>query len=62
MRTVTEHELKDKPASEHLKDALRIPAGKREYKFVMNDVLIVNQKCADWAPNGYGSLNSVLHV
>ena len=58
----TANPLEDNPGSGHCKATLRIPAGKREYKFVVNGVWPVDQKCADGTPNGYGSLNSVLHV
>ena len=54
--------LKDNPDSGHFKAALRVPPGKHEYRFVVNGVWAMDPTCADWAPNGYGSLNSVLHV
>ena len=58
----TANPLKDNPGSGHCKATLRIPAGTHEYKFVVNGIWIVDPKCANWTPNGYGSLNSVLHV
>jgi 1,4-alpha-glucan branching enzyme len=36
--------------------------GRYEYKFVVNEVWCVDPECAEWAPNTYGSLNSVLTV
>ena len=54
--------LKDNPGSGHFKTGLRVPTGTHEYKFVVNGVWTADPKCPDWAPNGYGSLNSVLHV
>jgi len=54
--------LKDNPDSGHYKAELRIPAGTHEYKFVVNGIWSADPKCPTWAPNGLGSLNSVLHV
>jgi len=54
--------LKDDPSSGHFKATLGLPSGTHEYKFVVNGVWTVDPKCADWAPNAYGGLNSVLHV
>jgi 1,4-alpha-glucan branching enzyme len=51
--------LKDNPGSGHCKATLSLPAGRHEYKFVVNGVWIIDPDCADCAPNGYGSLNSV---
>ena len=42
--------------------SILLPPGKHEYKFVVNDVWCVDPECADWAPNGLGSLNSVVTV
>lgn len=36
--------------------------GKYEYKFVIDGVWCVDPECAEWAPNGLGSLNSVINV
>lgn len=58
----TANPLKDDPASGHFKAALPIPTGTHEYKFVVNGVWTIDPKCADWAPNCYGGLNSVLQV
>ena len=58
----TANPLKDNPGSGHCKATLSIPAGRHEYKFVVNGVWIIDSNSADWAPNGCGSLNSVLHV
>lgn len=54
--------MKDNPDSGHYKASVRIPAGTHEYKFVVNGIWTVDPKCEDWAPNGSGSLNSVLQV
>ena len=58
----TENPLKDNPGSGHCKATLSLPAGRHEYKFVVNGVWIIDSNCGDWVPNGCGSLNSVLHV
>jgi 1,4-alpha-glucan branching enzyme len=36
--------------------------GRYEYKFVINDVWCIDPECVEWAPNGFGSLNSVVVV
>lgn len=58
----TANPLKDNPDSGHFKAALRVPAGTHEYKFVVNGVWTMDPTCVDWAPNGYGALNSILYV
>lgn len=58
----TANPLKDNPGSGHCKAALLIPLGKHEYKFVVNGVWSADPGCPDRVPDGYGSLNSVLHV
>lgn len=50
------------PATGTYTATLVLPPGTYEYKFIVNDIWCVDPECADWAPNGYGSLNSVLHV
>jgi 1,4-alpha-glucan branching enzyme len=39
-----------------------VPKGRHEYKFVIDGVWCVDPACPDWAPNAYGSLNSVIEV
>lgn len=39
-----------------------LPKGRYEYKFVVNGIWTVDPDCADWVPNGHGSLNSVINV
>lgn len=58
----TANPLKDNPDSGHFKTALRIPAGTHEYKFIVNGAWRTDPKCREWVLNGYGSMNSVLHV
>jgi 1,4-alpha-glucan branching enzyme len=54
--------LEDNPGSGHCRATLRLPAGRYEYKFVVNDEWLVDPNCPEWASNDQGSLNSVLHV
>lgn len=54
--------MKDNPGSGHCKATLLIPKGRHEYKFVVNGVWRMDPSCEECAPNGCGSLNSVLHV
>jgi 1,4-alpha-glucan branching enzyme len=41
---------------------LVLPPGRHEYKFVVNEVWCVDPGCTEWAPNSFGSLNSVVMV
>ena len=41
---------------------LLLPPGRYEYKFIVNDVWCCDPECAEWTPNGIGSLNSVITV
>ena len=41
---------------------LLLGKGRHEYKFVVNEVWCVDPECAEWTPNGLGSLNSVIVV
>ena len=50
------------PADGTFSAVVLLPKGTYEYKFIVNDIWCVDPECPDWAPNGYGSLNSVLHV
>ena len=54
--------LMENPEKGHYKTALHVPNGTHEYKFVVNGVWVSDPKCADWSPNEYGSMNSVLRV
>lgn len=60
--STTANPLKDGPNPGHFKTAVYIPTGTHEYRFVVDNVWSMDSKCLDWTPNGYGSLNSVLHV
>ena len=41
---------------------LLLPPGRYEYKFVIDGIWCVDPACPDWAPNGFGALNSVMTV
>ena len=56
------HPLKDNPGSGHCKATLRIPPGRHEYKFVVNGAWMLDPNGTDWAPDGHGTMNSVLHA
>ena len=58
----TANSLKDNPGSGRFKTVLRIPAGRHEYKFIVDGVWLEDPKCPNSVPNAYGSMNSVLHV
>lgn len=36
--------------------------GKHEYKFVINGEWRADTECADWSPNGVGTINSIVNV
>lgn len=42
--------------------SMLLDKGRYEYKFVVNGIWTVDPNCADWVPNGHGSLNSVIEV
>ena len=39
-----------------------LPAGRYEYKFLINGNWSIDPNCPTWSPNEYGSLNSVVNV
>ena len=55
-------QLKNTPGTGPYTATLMLPKGRHEYKFVVNGVWCIDPKCTDWAPNNFGSLNSVLVV
>ena len=57
-----QHRMSDNPGSGHCKTTLVLPAGRHEYKFVVNGEWRVDPACSDSIPNEFGSLNSVLTV
>ncbi len=58
----TEHRLEPNAEGNQYGTTLYLAKGAYEYKFVVNGVWCVDPECADWAPNDFGSLNSVLKV
>ena len=54
-------QLKEKKKGTFTRSVLLAP-GRYEYKFVVNEIWTVDPDCADWVPNGHGSLNSVIEV
>ena len=39
-----------------------LPAGRYEYKFLIDGNWSIDPNCSSWSPNEYGSLNSVVDV
>lgn len=58
----TQYRMRDNPGSGHCKTTLVLPAGRHEYKFVVNGEWCADPDCAESAPNDQGSLNSVILV
>ncbi len=42
--------------------SVKIPSGRHEYKFIVNDQWMADPNCERWETNEHGSLNSVLEV
>jgi 1,4-alpha-glucan branching enzyme len=42
--------------------SLHLPAGRHEYKFIVDGTWYIDSKCPDFVPNAQGTLNSVLTV
>ncbi len=42
--------------------SILVTKGRHEYKFVVDGTWCVDPECSEWAPNGIGSLNSVINV
>ncbi len=58
----TAHPLNHDPDAGVFRVTLHLAAGAHEYKFVVNGVWHMDDKCPHWVPNAHGSLNSVIHV
>jgi 1,4-alpha-glucan branching enzyme len=56
----TANPLSDKQNRGHFHAALHIPAGRHEYKFVVDGVWTMDPKCTASAPNDCGTMNNVL--
>jgi len=44
------------------KKMIYLPAGRYEYKFLINGSWSIDPNCPSWSPNEFGSLNSVVNV
>jgi 1,4-alpha-glucan branching enzyme len=49
-------------AGTKFKKMIYLPAGRYEYKFVIDGNWSIDPNCPSWSPNEYGSLNSVVDV
>ena len=58
----TQYRMRDNPGSGHCKTAFVLPPGRHEYKFVVNGKWMPDPNGRDSAPDGFGALNSVIHV
>lgn len=58
----SQHRMQDDPAHGGYRIALTLPPGRHEYKFIVNGDWVADPACADWQPNGLGTLNSVVSV
>ena len=56
------HPLKHHPAAGVFRGTFHLPAGKHEYKFVVNGEWQLDPQCPNWEINELGTLNSVIHV
>ena len=54
--------MKDNPDSGHYVATVRLPAGRHEYKFVVDGAWSTDPKCAETAPDGFGAVNSVVRA
>jgi len=56
-----QHRMMDHPGNGHCKMTLMLPAGRHEYKFIVNGEWVTDPT-SEWTPDGCGALNSVLTV
>jgi 1,4-alpha-glucan branching enzyme len=56
------HRLKDNPGSGHCKTTIVLPAGRHEYKFVVNGEWRNDPNCPDSMASESGAVNSVVTV
>ena len=54
--------LKWNPKTSAYEALLTMPAGRYEYKFVIDGYWCIDPNCAEWVPNRMGTLNSVRRV
>ena len=60
--SIEEHTLPYHAKSGFYQTTVSLPAGRYEYKFVVDGTWVADPACPDWVPNELGSLNSVLVV
>lgn len=53
---------KKSDAGAEFKKMIYLPAGRYEYKFLIDGNWSIDPNCSSWSPNEYGSLNSVVDV
>ena len=58
----SQHQMRDDQGSGTFKITLDLPAGRYEYKFVVNGEWRSDTNCPEWVVNDHGSLNSVTTV
>ena len=58
----TKHRLTDKGHPGRFRRHVFLKPGRAEYKFVVDGEWQIDPDCTTWAPNKFGSLNSVVDV
>ena len=58
----TQVKMHDRNQDGTYRTSLLLPKGRHEYKFVVNGAWCADPTCAEWSPNSYGTLNSVVTV
>jgi len=58
----TANPMKDNPSSGMFKTTLRLPAGRHEYKFIVNGEWCIDPNCSAGVSNDFGDMNSVVIV
>lgn len=51
--------LSDRQGEGVYRRVVYLPAGRHEYKFIINDQWSVDPECPEWTMNNFGTLNSV---
>ena len=57
-----QHRMRDNPNGGVYRMTLALPPGRHEYKFVVNGEWCADPKGSESAPDGHGSVNSVISV
>ncbi len=58
----TTHPLNHHPEDGVFRATLLLPVGTHEYKFLVNGVWYMDEKCPQCVPNAHGTLNSVIRI